>query len=217
MPLRVAIHNAARRYPASITDRIEAYIKKAEAAVAAHAEIPVIDVAVFLSNHNMHPNWFATGVMMAQDSFHLTVNPSHTNFDRMSEERIFSVVVHELHHCLRGAYFKFETLADTVIFEGMAIAAEDHLGCLDEYWQRLKRPTLRALKPRLLRVAQSPDNPEFDWVHWPIRGHDVSIKYFLGERILSSWFASTEHTPFSALAVPARQIVAEAPVTCDVL
>ncbi|MEM7059593.1 MAG: hypothetical protein AAF557_18570 [Pseudomonadota bacterium] len=35
--------------------------------------------------------------------------------------------------------------------------------------------------------------------------------YLMGDCIVSSWLEVSGHTPFSALAIPAKQIVAEAP------
>lgn len=214
MPLRVAIHNAACRYTAATTDRIEASIREGEARTAEHVEIPIIDVTVFLSNHGIHPDWFVTGMMMARDSFRIIVNPDHRDFDRMAEQRILTCVVHELHHCLRGACFKYETLADTVVFEGMAIAAERHLDCADDVWTE-RRPSMRVLRSRLKRVAENPNDPNFSWVHAPIRGHQLPVMYALGDCIVTSWLGASGHTPYNALTIPATQIVAEAPVLSE--
>lgn len=210
MALRVLIHNATGRYPARLTDRISRVIARAEAGLEEQTVLPTIDMAVFLSPHGIHPDYAMTGMMMARDSCHITINPDHPRFANDGEADLFTCVVHEVHHCLRSVHSPLDTLADIVALEGLAMATEREMGCSTELWDA-ERPASWALRRKLARVAAAPETRDFSWINGQPRGKRINWIYYLGDEIVGSWLNKTGHTSFSAIETPSAAILAASP------
>jgi uncharacterized protein YjaZ len=210
MPLRFNIHNAAGRYSDALTDCIAEVVQRAETSLSAACPLPLIDLTVFLSSNNIHPDYCMTGMMMAKDSCYLIINPDHARFAEDGDAQLFSSVIHEIHHCLREAHHPFGTLADNLVNEGLAMAAERYMDCSTKIWDA-DRPSPRALRPRLARVAADPLSTDFVWIYRPVRGKRINLIYYLGDEIVRSWLEETGETAFTAMATPALDILAQSP------
>ena len=211
MPITVHIHNAQKRYPKRICNRITRRIAAAETAMETLHRLPRIDLTVFLTLSAIHPDYTMTGRMYERDSMAMWINPDHADFEEKADEEIFTMTIHETHHCLRGAHTDGEyNLADALVLEGMALAAEKQLGCPQTTWEA-DRPSKRVLTNRLRRAAADPVTKEYSWVYKPPRGQRLNVIYYVGEAIVDSWLAETGETAFTALDVNAMKVIRESP------
>lgn len=84
------------------------------------------------------------------------------------------------------------------------------MGCSQAIWDA-DRPSRRALRPRLARIAAAPLDKDFAWIYRPARGKRICLMYYLGDEIVRSWLDHTGETAFSALEVPALDVLDQSP------
>ena len=104
----------------NFSKQIESEGRKVIRKVAGRIPLPEVDILVIDNPFGAIPETGVGGFTYNPNLVQVSIDPENKNFKKNFRKEIASTVTHELNHCVRMTKFKYRTLLDALVFEGLA-------------------------------------------------------------------------------------------------